>query len=492
MRYNLPFPDVQRRNKVHPYMLHRGSVVAFRYWYMDRSQTGIIVMADQRMMLVAINLYDENEDGAWFMDLLPDNIELYEAEKEEKLWGAKFFFECEYSENQNLKGQNPYIAFIDYECPQQDDSYAAGAFCKDFLSLVPHILDKSEWEPLKQELWRTIQQSGGLQFNRFRTEYYCYLIGVLMIAETWSKDFTDEMKLELFRKEWHQFSWMYGMAIGRVIGTALNNFTAVVNQVGQGHRKHYLHLYLPLVENNIEKICNYKIDNRYKLEEAIRKARRKEALEEQKPDLDGLYQILFPKHFVLAMADSRPAATIADLKEKLAERDRIISKLQTDIDIVSKQYNAVLEQLKNAVNDVENDRISGEDLTESFLMFPTALALSYFGTMSTLLALNPTWQKYAPQIHQQILAKQQEQQERQEQKQDKMIEEVEKAANKMTNEFKVYPQAGSTANVGCQMQSPEFKVIPPSKEQQPALENRSATNGDACQSKNKEGDENTK
>ena len=257
-----------------------------------------------------------------------------------------------------------------------------------------------------------------------------------MIAETWSNDSTDEVKLELFKREWNQFSWMYGMAIGRVIGTALNNFTAVVNQVGQNKRKHYLHLYLPLVENNIEKICNYKIDNRYKLEEAIRKARGKEALEEQKPDLDELYHILFPKHFVLAMADSRPAATIADLKEKLAERDQIITKLQADIDDVSRKYNAVLEQLKNAVNDVENDRISGEDLTESFLMFPTELALSYFGTMSALFALNATWQKYAPRIFELIMNKQKEQQDRQEQKQDKVLDSMEKAVNKPTiNKF---------------------------------------------------------
>ena len=39
------------------------------------------------------------------------------------------------------------------------------------------------------------------------------------------------------------------------------------------------------------------------------------------------------------------------------------------------------------------------------------------------------------------------------------------------NDFKVYPQAGSTANLGCQMQSPEFKVMPPSTEQMPKLEN---------------------
>ena len=489
MKYNLPFPNIWGRTKVYRHELYRGSVVAFRYWDMNRPRTGIIVMDSRTMMLVAINLYDKNEDSAWYMDELPKDIELYVAEKDEKLWGYKSFLEQEYSERLGHKGKNPYIAFIDNESQQQNNYYYEDKFRKDFLSQVPYILERSEWEPLKQKLWQAIQKSGGLQFNRFRTENYCYLIGVLMIAETWSNDSTDEMKLELFKREWDQFSWMYGMAIGRVIGTALNNFTAVVNQVGQNKRKHYLHLYLPLVENNIEKICNYKIDNRYKLEEAIRKARGKEALEEQMSDLDELYHILFPKHFVLAMADSRPAATIADLKEKIAERDQIITKLQADIDDVSQKYNAVLEQLKNAVNDVENDRISGEDLTESFLMFPTELALSYYGTMSALFALNATWQKYAPRIFEQIMNKQKEQQDRQEQRQDKFLDSMEKAANKKTNEFKVYPQAGSTANLGCQMQSPEFKVIPPSTEQQPALESRSATKGDTCQSKNKESDE---
>jgi hypothetical protein len=138
----------------------------------------------------------------------------------------------------------------------------------------------------------------------------------------------------------------------------------------------------------------------------------------------------------------------------------------------------------------ESGKFSMKDLASSFLKFPTKFALGMFGGVSTLLAWHPEWQMSAPQIEEQILAKEKEQQDRQEQKQDKMIEEVEKAANKKTNEFNVYPQAGSTANLGCQMQSPEFKVIPPSKEQQPALESRSATKGDACQSKNKEGDEN--
>lgn len=57
-------------------------------------------------------------------------------------------------------------------------------------------------------------------------------------------------------------------------------------------------------------------------------------------------------------------------------------------------------------------------------------------------------------------------------------ETLKKAANKPTNQFTVYPQPGSTANLGCQMQSPQFQVIPSSTEQQPKLEN------------NKKGDEN--
>ena len=52
----------------------------------------------------------------------------------------------------------------------------------------------------------------------------------------------------------------------------------------------------------------------------------------------------------------------------------------------------------------------------------------------------------------------------------KLANAIEKAANKPTNEFKVYPQDGSTANMGCQMQSPQFQVIPSSTEQQAKLE----------------------
>ena len=118
-----------------------------------------------------------------------------------------------------------------------------------------------------------------------------------------------------------------------------------------------------------------------------------------------------------------------------------------------------------------------ETIADRILQLPTVeLQYEAYQQINTLLT-GTSWSEKAAEVLEKMFAKVKEQQDRQEQKQDKILDSMEKAANKKTNEFKVYPQAGSTANVGCQMQSPEFKVIPPSEEQQPALES------------NKEGDE---
>jgi hypothetical protein len=108
-------------------------------------------------------------------------------------------------------------------------------------------------------------------------------------------------------------------------------------------------------------------------------------------ELDELFAILFPKVIKDVLRQSRP---------------KTYEELEAAVDDLTNRYNKVLEQLTAAVKDVESDKISADDLTAAFLRFPTQLALSFFGSMSTLLALNPTWQKYAPKIQEQILAKQ--------------------------------------------------------------------------------------
>lgn len=406
MEYDLPFPDVKGRKYFPPMWLQRGSVVAFEMKDFNSFRTGIIVMDSPRYMKLAYNMFKEL-GNMWVEEDLPqDNIRFYEANEEETLWGLNKFMQIEYGGTDIRNGYNPFITFIDRECPKSDDEEASkGKFCIEMLTRVPMLLERSKWAELKDSVIEKFKQAGGLQFNRFQVEYYCFMIGVLMIAE-YSRD--EERRLirtELFIKEWDQFSWMYGMGLGRVIGSRLHNFTAVINQTGLNNRKHYLHLYLPMAERFKEKMLRYNDDKPDKLEKAIEKARMVEVREEQKTDLDELYGILFPTPYQDAMSANRPASTIAQMKQEMKDKEIRIKELEGAVDDLSSRYDLVLKQLTEAVGDVESDRISAEDLTAAFLRLPAELALSFFGSISTLLAQNLTWQRCAPRINQQILAK---------------------------------------------------------------------------------------
>ena len=352
MEYTLPYPDVTYRKRILPYSLQCGSVVAFRLWQYGKARTGIIVMEYSNWMLAAVNLCEE-EGRIWYSDELPDGIELYEANEEETLWGLRYYLDYYYADNEKHKGISPLIAFINGECPKDDNNSWAVTLCQEMLTRVPNLIDKSEWTGLKDIVSQLIMRTSGLQYDRFRIEYYCFLIGVLMIAEHEQEIYRRKEKIELLRKNWDQFSWMYGIGIGRVLGSRLHNFTAVINQTAQGRRKHYLHLYLPLAECFIDKICKYNDDKRDKLQEAIAKARIFEAREKQETDLDELYGILFPKHSLEALSSNRPASTIAEMREEIAAQEQKISSLESrltaSISDFNRRYEALLHNFEALV-----------------------------------------------------------------------------------------------------------------------------------------------
>ena len=399
LKYDLPFPDVTGRMMITPFFLRRGDVVAFK----SRDQrTGIIVMEFSDMMMVAVNLHGE-EGRLWISDTLPEGLLLYEASEEEKLWGYRFFLDYESAINDSYY-KNHFISFIDAESPKDDQNYV-GEFCIELLSRAHKMLGIQQRQALKKELGEVIMQSRGLQFNRLRMENYCFLMGILMIAEHSGEDDIDFI-IDEYRKNWCHFSWMFGMIIGRVIGSKLHNFTAVVNQVGQSPRDCYLHLYLPLVENNIDTICLYTDDDRERLKKAIEKMRRKESLVQQSTELDDLYGILFPKYFKDAMSSQRPAATIAELKKEIAAKDEKIFDLETSVNNLKKQYEEMVSKLTDAVSDVEKDIITPTNLKDAFLRFDSGMAHTLFASVATVLAQNTIWQNYSPLIQQAIFEKQ--------------------------------------------------------------------------------------
>ena len=342
MKYTLPFPDVSRRVKTWQ-IRHDGDVFAFRM----KNRTGIIIMDSQSSYFAAVNLYEEG--CIWHGGVLPEDIELYEASEEEKKWGLEYYLhDFRYGNN------CPILSFIEYKSPNEPYLYVPHAwnFCFDMIENFPFFestkLDGQSIMELKDKVEKVLKEDTGLQFNPYRTELYCYLMAVLNIVTHADDEVTCNYNIRLLRKNWYHFSWMFGMVIGRVIGSKLANFTSVVNGLGNSKdREKYLHLYLPLVEASVDKICHYStIEKRDKLTKAIEKMKLNEQRTEQETDLDKLYEIVFTSSFVKTMNESRPAADIAELKQSINSLRKLIDEQNVEL--------SNLRPLKKMADDMTN------------------------------------------------------------------------------------------------------------------------------------------
>ena len=259
---------------------------------------------------------------------------------------------------------------------------------------------KTDWnlvyETLKNKLAKT-QQSGNYKL----CEMHCILMGITMIELS---DHSREKKNELFgllRMNWGFLKYMYSVLIHYIVGMGFDNFAALANSAcNLKSSRPYMHLFYKAFKAKFDTLCPKGLTDPYSGEsiraQAERHLERMETIIKSTPKSDNLNElcgILFPKVMEDVLKQSRP---------------KTYEELEVAVDDLTNRYNKVLAQLANAVKDVESDKISAEDLTEAFLRFPPQLALSFFGSVSTLLAQNPTWQKCAPHIQERILAKQDE------------------------------------------------------------------------------------
>ena len=255
---------------------------------------------------------------------------------------------------------------------------------------------KKVYETLKVKLAK-VNQSGNFKLS----EMHCLLMGITLIELA---ALPREKKNELLgqvRFNWGFLKYMYCVLIRYIVGMRVDNFAALASTACKRKTSHpYMHLFYKAFKAKYKVLCpEGVIDSRSG--ESVRSQAEKHLKEmeqiikstPQSDKLNELCSILFPKAMEEVLKQSRP---------------KTYEELEAAVDDLTNRYNKVLEQLTNAVKDVESDKISADDLTAAFLRFPTQLALSFFGSMSTLLALNHTWQKYAPKIQQQILAKQEE------------------------------------------------------------------------------------
>ena len=386
------YPDVTNRRRIWPNSLHYGSIVAFRKWQCEKERTGIIVMEYENWMIVAINLYKE-EGRVWYSDELPNDIELYEATEDEILCGLSYFLNYDTEVEGSIEA-HPLISLIRTHC--KEDAYVP--FCREALIRVEYFTDEAERRELKHDISQLIMQSSGLQYDRCLVENYCFLLGVIMIVNTENDKYRRTELIKTFRDNWGHFSWMYGLGLGRVLGSKLNNITSVINQTTQNDRKYYLHLYLPLAEFFIDKIGKYTNEKPEKLRRAIERARIVEAREKQETNLDALYGILFPNHSLEALRSSRPAGTIEEMRQELVARDQKISALESRLSESISNFNHRYESLLHSFEALAKASITFDEIKKGLGELSRTTAEGVLEKLSITLADNKMFMDELPKL----------------------------------------------------------------------------------------------
>jgi hypothetical protein len=271
-----------------------------------------------------------------------------------------------------------------------------------FFMLLKTIVSRDyspDWDAIYEDLRKKL--ANAQNYGNFKThEMYCLLMGLTMIERT---NLPREKKNDLFslmHRHWQFIKYMYSVLIHYIIGLKVDNFAAVANSVCKKSSYPFMQWFYKAFNENFDALCPDGLIDTFtgksvREQALVHKKKMEHIIKSNKPSpvLDELFGILFPKVINDVMKQSRP---------------KTYEELELAVDDLTHRYNKVLGQLTNAVKDVESDKISAEDLTAAFLRFPTDLALSFFGSVSTLLAQNPTWLKYSPLIQQQILAKREE------------------------------------------------------------------------------------
>ncbi len=405
MEFRLPNPILEGRRRKWFYRGRRGDVCAFSYRDFNNTRTGIIVFGYEGFMLVAVNLYEE-EGHLWFNDTLPSDIVLYEANEAETLWGTKYFLEEE-SNGANAEG---VIRFLKQVHSSREKSIWDVSLCQNIMSRVPAIFDSKECENLKNQLKKEIQKERGPQYDRYLLEDYCYLMAVLMIndskiaedaylTEVNNNVYRIEQKagIQLLRKNWSLFSYMYGMILGQVIGSDYNNFLQVFERCCQDWRAHYLHLYHTIARHSIDTIVSLNKTERWKLEEKLRKMEAAEERTDQFTDLDELFGILFPKFLIEALSSTRPAATIAELRQVSAAQQKKISELELKLSDSITSFNTQYQGLLRDFEELAEASVSFDEMEKALKKLSRTNAENVLSHLSATLR-DENFQRQVPRL----------------------------------------------------------------------------------------------
>lgn len=268
----------------------------------------------------------------------------------------------------------------------------AGENCWYFRHVLERMFSteyEGDWHNLKSFLKERLLWED-LEGNQWSLGTYCIFHAFVMIGST-KRSMEEKVTLfDLFHKNWNFIRFLYSAILKRVVGCGFINFLQISNQVKSYSDYHpYLHLYYSVMMENRDDIC-LRGTNREKLDISLEKIRLKIGSITLSHDLDELCTILFPKSLKQYLDKHR-------LKSYRELEDELVSMQTKMQDLINKQ----VEMLSDSSIPVEVIASELDKLSKSV----PGLAYEVFEKLNSLLIVNETWIRNAPEIRNRILEK---------------------------------------------------------------------------------------
>lgn len=332
---------------------------------------------------------------------------------------------------------------------------------------------QQDWLRLSDELKDMLFKSE-MCYDYKTDEVLCVLHGFTMIMQQdWTKEKRRE-QLALLLGNWlflkHYYSVMTRHPIG-VKWTRFHKIAETVRTASQSFKPHMHIFYCGLLdcadELQLDRRHRRELDNEVKLmqEELNRVEKHSELLYE-------LCDALFPEDFQRLLREHKPKS-YKEVEDESRRKDEIIRQLQSQTKHLNDEIARITLTLKAAVE----ASIPVEDIEHELMELPAQTAWGIFQSLNELLSEHETWRRYDIGIRKKLKARLAQG----ERTLNDLTESMKAVAERPTTTNNVYPQKGSTANIGCAQQGSEFKTYLPEGYVQSALEkneeNRAIQNG---------------
>lgn len=323
-----------------------------------------------------------------------------------------------------------------------------------FLNVLLEKNFVAEWASIAKEMTDNLFRAE-VNCDYKTGELYCILHAVSMIMKTdWSQRHKQEM-LSLLQTTWDFLKFFYSVMIRRIIGCRYTNYLAVANHMVAQHPEYhqYIHIFFCALSDRMQSL-GLNVKQYRKLEDKLEQIRGIMQSTMLSDELNDLCDALFPEEFQRLLYTYRP-----ETYEQI-ERER--NKLRAEVGLLTAQVEKLINQLREAVE----ASVPFSYIEEQLMRLSPGMALDIWGQLNQLLIHNPNWISHAASIHEKILLKKEENERQlteafqriaeQQDKQQEMNEEVKKGLQEPR--IKVYPQADSTTNIGCDQKGSDFKT----------------------------------